>query len=69
VSVLDDRFVGSAFVFARLDPTSNVVTRRAPFPITDVFSHFEIADGRVWMKPSGVALLRRDLPEQEQKVI
>jgi len=39
------------------------------FPATDIFSHIEVADGRVWLKPSGVASFAGDLPEQEQKLV
>ncbi|HEX9382693.1 MAG TPA: hypothetical protein VF908_04785 [Gemmatimonadaceae bacterium] len=37
--------------------------------MTDVFSHVEVVDGRVWMKPDGIATFAGDLPEQEQKVV
>jgi len=39
------------------------------FPVTDVFSHIEVADGRVWMLPKGVECFAGDLSEQEQKVV
>ena len=39
------------------------------FPVTDIFSHIEIADGRVWMLPKGVACFAGDLTEAEQKVV
>src|SRR4029077_18395870 len=39
------------------------------FPVTDVFSHIEIADGRVWMLPSGIGCFAGDLSEQEQRLV
>ena len=42
---------------------------RTNFPTTDVFGHIEVADGRVWLKPSGIACFAGDLPEQEQKLV
>src|SRR5438094_128127 len=36
---------------------------------TDVFGHIEVADGRVWLKPSGIACFAGDLPDQEQKLV
>jgi pimeloyl-ACP methyl ester carboxylesterase len=39
------------------------------FPVTPVFSHIEVADGRVWMLPSGAAYFAGDLPEEEQKLV
>src|SRR5713101_7051877 len=39
------------------------------FPPTGVFSHIEIADGRVWMLPEGVKYFAGDLSEEEQKVV
>ena len=39
------------------------------FPVTDVFSHIDVADGRVWMRPDGVVTFAGDLSEQEQKVV
>src|SRR5882724_10381301 len=49
------------------DETSQ--SQQAKFPVTDVFSHIEVADGRVWMKPDGVACFAGDLPEAEQKLV
>jgi pimeloyl-ACP methyl ester carboxylesterase len=49
------------------DETSQ--SQQAKFPVTDVFSHIEVADGRVWMKPDGIACFAGDLPEAEQKFV
>src|SRR6266568_7773984 len=50
-----------------VDETSQ--SQQAKFPVTDVFSHIEIADGRVWMLPEAVEYFAGDLSEQEQKVV
>jgi pimeloyl-ACP methyl ester carboxylesterase len=34
-----------------------------------VFNHIEIADGRVWLKPSGPACFAGDLTPDEQEVV
>ena len=39
------------------------------FPTTPVFKQIEVADGRVWMKPAGIADFCGDLPEAEQRVV
>src|SRR5262249_54841957 len=39
------------------------------FPATEIFSHIELADGRVWLKPNGVSSFAGDLPEHEQKLV
>jgi len=39
------------------------------FPVTDVFSHIEIADGRIWLLPSGMGCFAGDLSEQEQGMV
>jgi len=39
------------------------------FPVTDVFQHIEVADGRVWLLPSGVDTFAGDLPEEEKQVV
>jgi len=49
------------------DETSQ--SQQAQFPVTDVFSHIEVTDGRVWLKPEGISCFAGDLSEQEQKVV
>jgi hypothetical protein len=40
-----------------LAPRANETSqsRQAQFPITDISSHIDVADGRVWLKPKSVA--------------
>ena len=39
------------------------------FPDTEIFSHIEVADGRIWLKSDGVPSFAGDLPEAEQKIV
>ena len=66
----DERVVGLVYIAALApdeDETSQSLLDK--FPVSGVFSHIEVGDGRVWMKPDGVACFAGDLPEQEQKVV
>jgi pimeloyl-ACP methyl ester carboxylesterase len=66
---VDPRVVGLVYIAAlapNVDETSQ--SQQAKFPVTDVFSHVEVADGRVWMKPDGIATFAGDLPQEEQKL-
>ncbi len=49
------------------DETSQ--SQQEKFPVTDVFSHIEIADGRIWMLPDGVECFAGDLSDQEKKFV
>jgi len=64
----DDRVAGLVCIAAP-DETETSQGQQDKFPVTDVFSHIEIADGRAWMLPSGAACFAGDLPEEEQKVV
>ena len=66
----DDRVAGLVYI-AALAPDADETSQSqlAKFPVTDVFSHIEVADGRIWMLPDGVARFAGDLSEQEQKVV
>lgn len=66
----DDRVAGLVYI-AALAPDSDETSQgqQSKFPVTDVFSHIAVADGRVWLRPSGTACFAGDLPEAEQKVV
>lgn len=51
------------------DETETSQSQQQKFPVTDVFSHIEVADGRIWLRPDGVDAFAGDLPEAEQKVV
>lgn len=67
---IDPRVVGLVYI-AALAPDADETSQSQlnKFPVTDVFSYVEVKDGRVWMKPEGIAAFAGDLSEQEQKVV
>jgi pimeloyl-ACP methyl ester carboxylesterase len=66
----DERVAGLVYI-AALAPDAGETSQSqlSQFPTSDIFSHIEVADGRVWMKPEGVACFAGDLSEQEQKIV
>ena len=66
----DDRVAGLVYI-AALAPDADETSQSQlnKFPVTAVFSHIEVADGRVWLLPSGPAAFAGDLSEEEQKVV
>jgi pimeloyl-ACP methyl ester carboxylesterase len=66
----DDRVAGLVYI-AALAPDENETSQslQDQFPVTDVFSHIEIADGRIWLLPSGIGCFAGDLSEQEQGLV
>jgi pimeloyl-ACP methyl ester carboxylesterase len=66
----DDRVAGLVYI-AALAPDANETSQSqlSQFPVTEIFSHIEVADGRIWMKPEGVRSFAGDLPEAEQKIV
>jgi pimeloyl-ACP methyl ester carboxylesterase len=66
----DDRVAGLVYIAALApDESETSQSQQNQFPVTDVFSHIDVADGRVWMRPDGVATFAGDLSEQEQKLV
>jgi len=66
----DDRVTGLVYI-AALAPDEDETSQslQDQFPVTDVFSHIEIADGRIWLLPSGIGCFAGDLSEQEQGLV
>jgi pimeloyl-ACP methyl ester carboxylesterase len=66
----DERVAGLVYI-AALAPDADETSQSQveKFPVTEVFSHIEVADGRIWMLPDGVECFAGDLSEQEQKVV
>ena len=66
----DDRVAGLVFI-AALAPDADETSQslQDKFPATEVFAHIEVADGRIWLLPSGIGCFAGDLPEQEQKLV
>lgn len=67
---VDDRVAGLVYIAALAPDTDETSqSQQEKFPVTDVFSHIEVANGRVWMLPKGVECFAGDLPAEEQKVV
>ena len=66
----DDRVAGLVYISA-LAPDEGETSQslQDQFPVTDVFSHIEVADGRVWLLPSGIGCFAGDLSKQEQTLV
>src|SRR2546430_9302510 len=66
----DDRVAGLVYI-AALAPDADETSQSQldKFPTTDVFSHIEVADGRIWMLRDGVECFAGDLPEEEQALV
>src|SRR4029077_7604933 len=66
----DDRVVGLVYICALApDADETSQTQQTKFPRTDVFSHIEVLDGRIWLRPEGTKYFCGDLSEQEQKLV
>jgi pimeloyl-ACP methyl ester carboxylesterase len=66
----DDRVAGLVYIAALgPDETETSQGQQDKFAVTPVFSHVEVADGRAWMKPSGIGCFCGDLAEQEQQLV
>jgi pimeloyl-ACP methyl ester carboxylesterase len=66
----DDRVAGLVYISALgPDETETSQSEQEKFPQTPVFGQIEVADGRIWMLPSGAPCFCGDLPEDEQKIV
>jgi pimeloyl-ACP methyl ester carboxylesterase len=67
---MDDRVAGLVYIAALApDQDETSQSQQDQFPVTDVFSHTEVADGRIWMLPSGIECFAGDLSEHEKKFL
>jgi len=66
-----DPRVAALVYLAAFAPDDDETTQKLQekFPPTDIFSHVEVADGRVWLKQNGVSSFAGDLPKHEQDLI
>jgi pimeloyl-ACP methyl ester carboxylesterase len=66
----DDRVAGLVYI-AALAPDEDETSQSQldQFPVTAAFSHIEIADGRVWMLPSGIECFAGDLSVHEREAL
>jgi pimeloyl-ACP methyl ester carboxylesterase len=66
----DDRVAGLVYIAALApDADETSQSQQEKFPVTDIFSHIEVADGRIWILPDGVECFAGDLSEQEKKFV
>lgn len=66
----DSRVAGLVYIAALApDADETSQTQQAKFPVTDVFAHIDVGDGRIWLKPDGIACFAGDLPEEEQRFL
>ena len=66
----DARVAGLVYL-AALAPDGGETSQTAQdqFPVTDVFAHVEIADGRLWLRPDGIECFAGDLSDEEQQIV
>jgi len=66
----DDRVAGLVYIAALApDADETSQTQLSNFPKTDVLSHVEVADGRIWLLPEGIDSFAGDLSEQDKKLV
>jgi pimeloyl-ACP methyl ester carboxylesterase len=66
----DDRVAGLVYLAAFApDADEASDTQPSKFPKTDVLSHVEVADGRLWLLPEGMNSFAGDLSEQDKKLV
>src|SRR5215469_1587406 len=66
----DDRVAGLVYLAAFApDAGETSTTQPDKFPKTDVLSHVEVADGRIWLLPEGMDSFAGDLSEQNKKLV
>jgi len=67
---VDDRVAGLVYISALApDESETSQSLQSQFPATDVFGHIEVADGRIWLLPSGIDCFAGDLPAAEQQLV
>lgn len=67
---MDDRVAGLVYLAALApDEGESSQAQQDKFARTAVFDHIEIADGRIWLLPTGTQYFCGDLPEKEQKLV
>jgi pimeloyl-ACP methyl ester carboxylesterase len=66
----DDRVAGLVYIAALVpDADETSQSQLEKFPVTDVFAHIAVADGRVWLLPDGVECFAGDLSQEEQRLV
>jgi pimeloyl-ACP methyl ester carboxylesterase len=66
----DSRVAALVYIAALApDETETSQSLQQKFPAAEIFSHIEVADGRIWLKSDGIPRFAGDLAEAEQKVV
>jgi pimeloyl-ACP methyl ester carboxylesterase len=66
----DDRVVGLVYLCALApDADESSQTQQSNFPRTEVFSHIEVVDGRIWLSRDGTKYFCGDLSEADQQLV
>src|SRR5258707_1412015 len=66
----DDRVAGLVYIAALApDADETSQTQQSSFPKTDVFSHIDVKDGRIWLLPEGIDSFAAALPENKIKIV
>lgn len=67
---MDDRVTALVYIAALApDESETSQSHLQKYPATEVFSHIEVADGRIWLKPDGLPAFCGDLSPADQKVV
>ncbi len=67
---MDERVAALVYLAALApDETETSQSQQEKFPATDVFSHIDVVDGRIWLRPDGVGAFCGDLTAAEQKLV
>ncbi len=67
---MDDRVKALVYIAALApDESETSQSQLGKYPVTEVFSHVEVADGRIWLKPDGTAAFCGDLSPADQKLV
>jgi pimeloyl-ACP methyl ester carboxylesterase len=67
---MDDRVAALVYIAALApDETETSQSQLEKFPTTPVFSHIEVVDGRIWLKPDGTGDFCGDLSPADQKLV
>jgi pimeloyl-ACP methyl ester carboxylesterase len=67
---VDSRVAALVYICALApDETETSQSLQQKFPVTDVFAHIEVVDGRIWLRRDGTPYFCGDLSKAEQKVV
>ena len=67
---MDERVAALVYIAALApDADETSQSQQEKFPVTQVFQHIEVADGRVWLKRDGLPSFAGDLSEADQSLI